>query len=73
MKTNVNLEFINKVRELSEKMQELTIFWQENQETLEDANVSKNYPFSKSFDELAFDSHNWFIALINDYNEYLQK
>ena len=73
MKTNVNLEFINGVRELSEKMLDLASFWLENQEALEDANVSKNYPFNKSFDDLALDTRKWFIALINDYNEYLQK
>lgn len=69
MATNVNLEFINKVRELSEKMQDLTDFWLENQETLEDANVSKDYPFSKSFDELTFDVFSWRLTLVNDYYE----
>ena len=48
MKTNVNLEFINKVRELNKSMQDLTDFWQSNSEMLEDANVSKDYPFSKN-------------------------
>lgn len=67
MKTNVNLEFISKVRELNEKMQDLTNFWQENQEALEDANVSKNYPFSKSFDELTLNVNNWFLTLFNEF------
>lgn len=69
MKTNVNLEFINKVKEVSEKMRDLANFWVENQETLEDANVSKDYPFSKSFDDLTFDVYIWLLALINNYCE----
>ena len=73
MQTNVNLEFNNKVRELSEKMQDLADFWLENQEALEDANVSKDYPFSKSFDELTFDVSNWYLTLFNAYYKTLQK
>ena len=46
MKTNVELEFINKVLELSEKMQDLADFWIENFEALEIPNVNKSYPFS---------------------------
>ena len=66
MKTNVNLEFINKVRELCEKMRDLEDFWLENQKELEDVNVSKDYPFSKSFDELTFDVFSWRLTLVND-------
>jgi hypothetical protein len=49
MKKNVELEFINKVRELSEKMQDLTLFWQSNLEELKDINDCK---FSESLDDL---------------------
>ena len=52
MKKNVELEFINKVREVSEKMQELTNFWQSNLEVLDSLNVCKDYPFSESLDDL---------------------
>ena len=69
MKTNVNLEFINKVRELNKSMRDLAIFWDENENLLEDLNVSKDYPFNVSFDELTFDSHNWFLTLVNTYIE----
>jgi hypothetical protein len=67
MKTNAELEFINKVRELSEKMQELADFWENNSEVLEDAIVYKDYPFSDSFDDLALNTYNWLLALINNY------
>ena len=67
MKTNVDLEFINKVRELCEKMRDLEDFWLENQKELEDVNISKDYPFSKSFDELTFDTCNWYLTLFNEY------
>ena len=66
MKTNVNLEFINKVRELSEKMLELKIFWGENEKELEDVNLLKSYPFSESFDVLTLNTYNWLLALINN-------
>lgn len=75
MTTNVNLEFLSKVREMNEKMQNLANFWLENQEALEDANVSKDYPFNKSmegsrfihFDDLTFDVSKWFLTLFNAY------
>ena len=67
MKTNVNLEFINKVRELSESMRGLANFWTENENLLEDVNECKDYPFSKSFDDLTFDVYIWLLTLINDY------
>ncbi len=69
MKTNVNLEFINKVREMSDKMQDLAVFWNNNSEALEEANVSKDYPFSESFDDLAFKVFDWLLTLIEDYCE----
>ena len=69
MKTNVDLEFINKVRELSEKMQDLTNFWTENEELLENVNECKGYPFSISFDDLTINVNNWLLALINDHCE----
>lgn len=67
MKTKVELEFLSKVRDMNEKMQDLANFWLENQEALEDANVSKDYPFNKSFDDLTFDVSNWFLTLFNEY------
>ena len=67
MKTNVDLEFINKVRELQKSMRDLANFWQDNSETLEDANVSKDYPFNICLEDLAFDTYNWLLTLINDY------
>ncbi len=63
MKTNVNLEFINKVQELSEKIQDLTNFWESNLETLEDVNECKDYPFSESFQDLTVNV-NWLSTLI---------
>ena len=69
MKTNVDLEFINKVRELSEKMQDLTDFWLSNSELLENVNECKDYPFSESFDDLTFNVYNWLLTLINNYCE----
>jgi hypothetical protein len=49
MEKNVELEFINKVRELSEKMQDLAIFWMLNEKKLEGINDCK---FSESLDDL---------------------
>jgi len=69
MKTNVNLEFINKVKELSEKMQDLASFWLENENLLEDVNGCENYPFNKSFDDLTFNVYKWLLTLINNYCE----
>ena len=62
MKTNVDLEFISKVRDLSDSMRILSNFWAENQNEL-------NYPFSESFDNLALNTYNWLLALINSYCE----
>ncbi len=73
MTTNVNSEFISKVREMSDKMQDLATFWHENAEALEDLNVSKDYPFSKSFDKLTFDTCNWYLTLFIAYYKTLQK
>ncbi len=73
MKTKVELEFINKVRELSEELRNLAIFRYENKKELEDLNVSKDYPFSESLEDLAYDAHDWFVTLLNDYGENLQK
>ena len=67
MTTNVNLEFISKLNELNEKMRDLADFWEENEKALEDANISKDYPFNKSFDQLTFDSHYWCLTLVSDY------
>jgi hypothetical protein len=69
MKTNVNLEFINKVSELSEKMRDLTDFWLENENLLEDVNGCENYPFNKSLFNLTLDVYNWLSTLINNYCE----
>ena len=52
MQAKVELEFINKVKEVSEKMQELTNFWQSNLEVLEDISECKGKPFSGSLDDL---------------------
>lgn len=73
MKTNVELEFISKVRELGEVMRNLAVFWYKNQKDLEDLNISKDYPFSESLQDLAFDTFSWFIALNNEYFEKMQK
>ncbi len=67
MKTNVNFEFISKVQDLLKIMYELANFWYENQETLEEANVSKGYPFNESFEDLTFNVYNWLLTLINNY------
>ncbi len=67
MKTNVDLEFISKVDALSKSMRDLANFWQDNSEMLEGAKVYKDYPFSINFEELAFDTYNWLLTLINDY------
>jgi len=69
MKTNVDLEFINKVDVLSKSMRDLANFWHDNSETLEDLNVSKDYPFSISFEDLTFDVYVWLLTLINNYCE----
>jgi hypothetical protein len=73
MKTNVELEFISRVRELSESTRNLAIFWYKNRKELEGLNISKDYPFSGSLQDLALDTRNWFVTLINDYSESLQK
>lgn len=67
MKTNVNLELIGKVRELSEAMRNLAIFWHENKKELGDINECKGYPFSESFDDLTLNASNWFLTLFNAY------
>lgn len=85
MKKNVDLEFINKVRELSEKMQDLTLFWQSNLEELKDINDCKfseslddltvspedtNFSITcESLDDLTLNMYNWLLALINNYCE----
>lgn len=73
MKTNVELEFISKVRELGETMRNLAIFWYKNQKELECLNISKDYPFDGSLQDLAFDVFSWFLALNNEYFEKMQK
>lgn len=83
MKTNVELEFINKVRELSEKMQNLAIFWMLNEKKLEGINDCKfseslddltvspedtNFSITcESFDNLTLNIYSWFLVLINNY------
>ena len=67
MKTNVNLELLGKVRELSEVMQDLADFWQSNSETLGDTNERKDYPFSESLQDLALNASDWFLTLFNEY------
>jgi hypothetical protein len=69
MKTNVELEFISKVHELSESMRNLAIFWYKNQKELECLDISKDYPFDESLQDLAFDTFSWFITLNNKYFE----
>ena len=69
MKTNVNLEFINKVDVLQKSMRNLAIFWLKNEKELKDLNVSENYPFSESFEDLTLDTFNWLLTLINNYCE----
>jgi hypothetical protein len=89
MKTKVNLEFISKVRELSEKMQELNLFWQSNLEVLKDINDCKfseslddltvspedtNFSITcESFEELTNSVFDWFLTLNNAYFEKMQK
>ena len=73
MKTNVELEFISKVRELGETMQDLADFWLENLEALEDANISKDYPFNGPLLDLALDVFDWYVELSNAYYEKMQK
>ena len=73
MTTNVDLEFISKVRKLSESMQDLANFWYTNSEMLEGAKVYKDYPFSETFDDLAFNTYNWLLALADSYCEKLSK
>lgn len=85
MEKNVDLEFINKVKELSEKMQELNLFWQSNLEVLKDINDCKfseslddltvspedtNFsPTCESFDILTLNIYSWLLTLINNYCE----
>lgn len=69
MKTNANLEFINKVKKLSEQMRDLANFWHDNSEALEEVNECKNYPFSINFEDLTFDVYNWLLTLIKNYCE----
>lgn len=69
MKTNVNLEFISKVRELCDKMQDLADFWAKNEKELAGAIVCKDYPFSESFDDLTLNVKLWFLTLIKEYCE----
>lgn len=69
MKTNVDLEFINKVQELSEKMRDLASFWIENENLLEVVNECEDYPFSESLDHLTVNVYLWQLALINKYCE----
>ena len=66
MKTNVNLEFIGKVQELLKSMQELANFWHEIEKALEDANISEDYPFDESLQDLTYEVFNWFLTLTND-------
>ena len=65
MKTNVELEFINKVLELGKKMQDLAIFWLKNEKELEELNVCESYPFSLHLEDLACDAYDWYLALVN--------
>ena len=67
MKTDVNLEFLGKVRELSEATRNLALFWYENRKELEDLNISEDYPFSESLQDLALETSNWFLTLFNKY------
>ncbi len=85
MKKNVDLEFINKVKELSEKMQDLALFWQSNlevlkgindckfSESLDDLTVSQedtNFSITcESFDNLTLNIYSWLLTLINNYCE----
>lgn len=71
MKPKIELEFIDKVSNLSEQMRDLANFWAKNQEALEDANVSEDYPFSESFDDLAINVQKWLLTLI--VAKYLRK
>ena len=67
MKTNVNLELLGKVRELSEATRNLAIFWYKNRKELGDVNKRKDYPFSESLQDLALEAGNWFLTLFNEY------
>jgi hypothetical protein len=85
MEKNVDLEFINKVRELSEKMQDLAIFWMLNEKKLEGINDCKfseslddltvspedtNFSITcESFDKLTLNIYSWLLTLINTYCE----
>ena len=73
MKANAELEFINKVRNLQKSMLDLALFWEKNQEALEDVNEYEDYPFHKSFGELTVDNYNWYLKLKANYCENLQK
>jgi hypothetical protein len=73
MKTNVELEFINKVRELSEATRNLAIFWYKNRKELESLDISKDHPFSESLQDLALEANNWYVVLSNEYYEKMLK
>lgn len=67
MKKNVELEFINKVKELDKSMQDLADFCNKNEKELAATDVSNYYPFNLSFDELASETYCWLSALVNNY------
>lgn len=73
MKTNVELEFINKVRELSEATRNLALFWYKNRKELESLDISKDHPFSESLQDLALEANNWYVVLSNEYYEKMLK
>ncbi len=73
MKTNVELELLNKVRELSEATRNLALFWYKNRKELGDINERKDYPFSESLQDLALEAYDWYVALSNAYYEKMQK
>jgi len=67
MKKDVELEFLGKVRELSEATRNLALFWYKNRKELEELNVCKDYPFNESLQDLALEAGNWFLTLFNEY------
>lgn len=73
MKTNVELEFIGKARELCEAAQSLAIFWYKNRKELESFDISKDYPFNGSLQDLALNAFDWYVALNSAYYEKMQK
>lgn len=73
MKTNVELEFISKARELYEAAQSLAIFWLKNEKELEELNVCESYPFSLHLEDLTSDAFDWYVALNSAYYEKMQK